>query len=159
MENFELLAAVFYLAGGKIKGATRLHKLVFLIQQEVGLGRFQFKPSKYGPWSPDLEELVNELETQGLLKAEEVEDDKYRERPVKIFTATQDLLEIGKTTYEKLRQVDPPTALLLHHKVYLYSRLAITYLIAYVYRRYPEYAFNSTIWDKVKEWQRIYKQG
>jgi len=159
MENFELLAAVFYLAGGRIKGATRLHKLVFLIQQEVGLGRFQFQPSKYGPWSPDLEELIGKLEAQGLLKAEEVEDNKYRERPVKIFTAAPNLLEVGKATYEKLRRVDPPTALLLRHRVYLYSRLAITYLIAYVYRRYPEYALNSAIWGKVREWQRIYKQG
>jgi len=74
VENLKLLATAFYLAGGRIKGATQLHKLVFLIQEEVGLGRFQFQPSKYGLSSPDLEKLIGELEARGRLKTEEVED-------------------------------------------------------------------------------------
>ena len=49
LSKLETLAVILYLTGGTIRGLTRLHKVAFLIQQEIGIGRFNFKPSKYGP--------------------------------------------------------------------------------------------------------------
>jgi len=57
----ELLRLLFYVTGGTVEGTTRLQKIVFLVQKELGLGGFRFIASKYGPWSKELENLVQEL--------------------------------------------------------------------------------------------------
>ena len=96
-EKALLLAMLFYLTDGTVKGITRLHKLVFLVQKEVGLGSFDFKPSKYGPWSPELEEDVRWLVSRGLIAVDEKQDPAYellKERPVKIFKASHELIRL-----------------------------------------------------------------
>ena len=153
LSKLETLAVILYLASGTIRGLTRLHKVAFLVQQEVGIGRFNFKPSKHGSWSPDLEDLVRYLEEKELLTIKEPEEHtiyNLQERPAKILIAENELLERGRRAYSKLLNRDLIMALALREKVKIYSRMPLTYLLAYVYARYPDYTRLSIIKEKIK---------
>ena len=152
----ELLALLFYVTGGAIEGTTRLQKIVFLVQKELGLGGFRFTASKYGPWSKELEDLIQELIRRGKLSVEEHEPKEFQERPVKVYKASESLVEQGKEVFRGLLQSNPTLALMLYTRVRAYATLPITYLLAYLYRKYPEYTTHSIIRERVKEWQKHY---
>ncbi len=152
----ELLALLFYVAGGVIEGATRLQKIVFLVQKELGLGGFRFTASKYGPWSKELEDLVQELIRRGKLTVEEHEPKESQERPAKVYKASKSLIEQGKEAFRGLLRSNPTLALMLYTRVRAYATLPITYLLAYLYRKYPEYTTQSIIRERVREWQKHY---
>jgi hypothetical protein len=38
LNDEELISAIFYLAGGRVRGSTRLQKVVFLVERVLGLG-------------------------------------------------------------------------------------------------------------------------
>jgi len=153
----ELLALLFYLAGGVIRGATRLQKIVFLVQRELGLGGFKFTASKYGPWSKELEELVLELAKRGEVTIEEHLFGEPQERPAKVYKASEPLIEQGREIFRNLLRSNPALALMLHSRVRVYATLPITYLLAYVYKKYPEYSIQSIIMERVREWQKHYR--
>lgn len=150
------LALLFYVVGGAVEGATRLQKIVFLVQKELGLGGFRFTASKYGPWSKELEDLIRELIRQGNVTIEEHEPKEFQERPVKVYKASESLLEKGKEIFRNLFQSNPTLALTLYTRVRAYATLPITYLLAYLYRKYPEYTTHSIIRERVREWQKHY---
>ena len=152
----ELLALLFYVTGGVIKGATRLQKIVFLIQRELGLGGFRFTASKYGPWSKELDDTVQELIKRGELIVEEHEPEGIQEQPIKVYKASTSLVEQGKDIFRDLLQTNPTLALKFYTRVRSYATLPLTYLIAYLYRKYPEYTTQSIIRERVKEWQKHY---
>ena len=154
-----LLAMLFYLAGGSIKGVTRLHKIVFLIQAEVGIGDFAFEPSKYGPYSQELDSMLRNLVSEGLVAVDEVFDPVYdllKENPAKILRASLEFLKTGEREYLELREKDPAKAIKLKLKVKAYSSMPITYLLAYIYKKYPEYSVMSIIKEKVELWRKYY---
>ena len=152
----EFLALLFYVIGGSIEGATRLQKIVFLVQKELGLGGFRFIASKYGPWSKELEDLLQELIRQGRITIKEHESREFQERPVKVYKASESLVEQGKEAFRSLIQSNPTLALMFYTKVRAYATLPITYLLAYLYKKYPEYTTQSIIKERVKEWQKHY---
>ena len=152
----EVLALIFYVAGGVVEGATRLQKTVFLVQRELGLGGFRFKASRYGPWSEELEEAIQELVERGFLSVEERRPRGLQERPAKVYKAGSHLMEQGREAFKELLRRDPALALRLYMKIRAYSALPITYLLAYVYKKYPEYTTGSIIKERVREWQRYY---
>jgi uncharacterized protein YwgA len=103
--DVDLLALVFYLYGGRIKGVTRLNKIVFLLQEEFGLNGYNFSASKYGPWSGELADSIDGLEKEGLIKIEEFSDPIYsfiQENPAKIITASGSLMERGRRVFEDI---------------------------------------------------------
>lgn len=60
-----------YLAGGLLKGRTRLQKLTFLIQMKLkGYVDYEFHKDLYGPCSYRLYSIVDHLEALGLLERE-----------------------------------------------------------------------------------------
>ncbi len=67
MEKRDVVAVVFYLAGGVVRGLARLQNVVFLLQKEVGHGGFWFEPRRFGPWSAEPEGALAALEREGLL--------------------------------------------------------------------------------------------
>jgi uncharacterized protein YwgA len=160
MERLDLLALAFYLSGGRIKGLTRLHKIVFLLQEEFGLRGYEFTPSKYGPWSRDLAEDVERLIGEGLIGVEEFSDPVYsfmQENPAKLLVASHSLLERGRAVFERMYLENKLLALEMRRRVRSYSAVPITYLLAYVYKKYPSYASNSVIRERVESWKRVYE--
>jgi len=153
LSNRELLAVLFYVTGGVVRGATRIQKTVFLLQQELGVGSFAFVPSKYGPWSKELADALHELESSGVLNIRGEETDTGA---VTVYRADKSFLDEGRAKFRGLQKRDPILAMKLYRHTRIYASLPLTYLLAYVYRRYPEYTTASEIAERVSEWQRMY---
>ena len=156
----EFISILFYLAGGRVKGSTRVHKVVFLVEKILGIDVFRFEPWKFGPWSQELEELLKSLERKGLLKirteAPDLASWLLGEAPVKIYEASAELIAAGKEAYKKLVGADPIRALYLKKLVLSALNVPLTYLLACIYSRYPEMTVKSTIRDKVEKWRNVY---
>jgi hypothetical protein len=156
----EFISILFYLAGGRVKGSTRVHKVVFLVEKILGIDIFGFEPWKFGPWSQELEELLKSLERKGLLKirteAPDLASWLLGEAPVKIYEASAELIVTGEEAYKKLVGADPIKALYLKKLVLSALSVPLTYLLAYIYSRYPEMTVKSTIRDKVEKWRNVY---
>jgi len=153
LSNRELLAILFYVAGGVVRGATRIQKTVFLLQQELGVGSFTFVPSKYGPWSKELADALHELESSGVLN---IRGEETAMGAVTVYRADKSFLDEGREKFRELQKRDPILAIKLSRYARIYASLPLTYLLAYVYRRYPEYTTTSEIAELVNEWQRMY---
>jgi len=157
-----LLSMIFHIAKGVIKGRTRLHKIIFLVQKEFSIGDFTFKPHVFGPYSPELDQLLENLIKDELIATKDIVDPTYsflQEKPTKVFIASKKLLEIGSQAYKELYDTDCIMALLLTRRVKGYMVMPITRLLAYIYAKYPEFSINSMIKEKVDLWRKFYKLG
>jgi len=144
-----------------VKGSTRIHKVVFLVEKILGIDVFKFEPWKFGPWSRELEELLRGLEEKGLVKvcveAPDLASGLLGEAPVRIYEASAELINAGEEAYKKLMSSDSIKALYLRKFVLSALSMPLTYLLAYIYSRYPEMIVRSTIRDKVEMWRRVYE--
>ena len=145
----KLVLLVLELAGGRIITDTRMQKLAFLVNQEV-FNWVKFEANDYGPYSEELMKAVYKLEKEkkliyvwdndGLSKYYLTEEGKQEAKNL--------LEELNKEDKDKLNRA---VEILQRHK-----DDPIPYLIAYVYKYYPEYAEKSKIKDKVEELIRYY---
>jgi uncharacterized protein YwgA len=115
---------------GSIQGRTRLQKMIFLAQEELGLPHvFDFKKYHYGPYSWDLTETVERMLARGEIE-EQVESrgDSIRYT----YSASKDA---GKAEPIPAPEISAK-ALEMLKKL---SEIPITALLDYVYRKYlPE---------------------
>ena len=163
LNDEELISAIFYLAGGRVRGSTRLQKVVFLVERVLGLGGLRFEPWRYGPWSRELEKLLKELEGRGLLKvcaeSPDLASEFFGESPAKVYEASQDLIRSGEGAFKELARGDPLKAMYMRRLVRAALSVPLSFLIAYIYSSYPETTMRSTIHDRVEEWRRTYGLG
>lgn len=80
-----------------IAGSTKLQKLTFLLKEETKLGRrlkdeFEYTAHDYGPYSSDLESMLEVLQKEGLVEIEE--------NPLKDSYAERDRQQIRKSEQE-----------------------------------------------------------
>jgi uncharacterized protein YwgA len=126
-----------------IEGRTRLQKMVFRVQQEhpgaVGAGGFPFEPYDYGPYSPELAEMISDLieagelsETQRTLEDGERVKYKYELKP-----------DGRERVEETLR--DGESELLQHIEriKQQYNQMALPDVLDEIYSEYPAYATES----------------
>lgn len=115
---------------GKIEGRTRLQKIVFLGQMELGLPKFfEFDKYYYGPYSWELTETLEDLISTGQI----IEESESRGDCITYIYSLPDfeLAELGKTA-----RYIPEEKIEILKKLSEISRSAI---IEYVYRKYrPE---------------------
>lgn len=150
-------------ARGRINGVTRLEKLLYLVEKETSISEevesepLRFKPYNYGPFSRDVYQGVETLESADLVQEERrssaanedaledmdmiaaVEDgEEYVERCYKLTPKGQAVASLlGKqhpTVWQTLSQIKDK-----------YAGRSLSSLIGYVYRTYPESAVNSKI--------------
>ncbi|WP_016731965.1 hypothetical protein [Saccharolobus islandicus] len=110
---------------------TKIQKLVFLVQKELGKEYFKFVPYKYGPWSSELAEELDKLANEGIVKKYEKDSSNFYEL---------------QTQAEKDKEVE--------RKANKYISMPLEYLLALIYARYPEMTELSEIKEKVKEFQK-----
>ncbi|MDD4162382.1 MAG: hypothetical protein PHW87_07870 [Methanothrix sp.] len=115
---------------GSIQGRTRLQKMVFLAQEELGLPHlFDFKKHYYGPYSWDLTETVERMLSRGEIE-EKVESlgDSIRYT----YSASSDAETIEALHAPEISEKALDTLKKL-------SEIPLTALLNYVYRKYlPE---------------------
>ncbi len=133
-------------AGGKLEGATRLQKIAFLITMEAKMGGIGFEPSEYGPYSSAIANAVKELEGEGIIRVTRMpvpgSDKGYKE--------VYELM--NKSAVKGVDGVFGRHALkrgVAKDIIWLWKDAPLIALIEYVYRKYPEYAVESIIKDKI----------
>ena len=134
-----LLASIYYHQNMVQKPAmvTVAMKSAFLLQQEAGLNLgYDFIPYKYGPFSREVYEDIEELEKNLLVERVKSKKDiemtevrlieEFKDWTEKIIDSLpEDIKEIVKAYIEK------------------YGKMELNELLDYVYAKYPEYAVKS----------------
>jgi len=145
----KLVLLVLGVANGYVETDTRMQKLSFLINQEVYNWTI-FKADKYGAYSEELMKAVDELEKEG--KVVYIWDDDGRSKYY--------LTEEGKQEAEKLlgqlKSEDEKKFEKAVKIIRVFKDYPISYLVAYTYKYYPEFAEKSIIKDKVQEWIKYF---
>ena len=155
-----------------IEGITRLEKLLFLINQEDKLtswksnDSFNFKPYLMGPFSSEIYDEVDFLESLGLVSSKNigtnppsgsVEDDlffsnqildKYQKNEIfdteekSVYELSAQGKELAKKIFESLPATDKKYLIDLKKK---FGQLELKQLLRYIYQKYPSYASKSEI--------------
>jgi hypothetical protein len=98
------------------------------------------------------------LEQEGLLSARLEEPgpaDALGERPLRVYVASQALVERGREEFKKLAKRDQFKAYLARHLVAIGVAIPLSRLLAYIYLKYPE-AMPHAEKEKVYLWRRLY---
>lgn len=158
-----------------IVGITRLEKLLFLLSVEADLlkdvskkDRFNFVPFKMGPWTQEVYDEIDFLESLGLAQKKAKKDrvsedivhqeqlfseailDKYQKDslPPSEDTEIYEITEKGKKKaleiWNNFPEKEKKVILGLKRK---FNSLNLRQFLQYVYRKYPEYATRSEIKD------------
>ncbi|MDE0268959.1 MAG: hypothetical protein OXI96_07990 [Acidimicrobiaceae bacterium] len=151
-------------ASNRIEGITRLEKFLFLIEQECDYQshieeRFHFEAYNYGPYSKEVYEAVDILKEAGLIEEfrkltdsvlDSAEELLYSDTTTEISYERQfSLTENGRTIANYLANQHPKLQKRISNLKDEYGDLTLQDLIFHVYTRYPDYAKNSVIRDKI----------
>ncbi len=172
-----LLALLFANEGNKVEGITRLEKLLFLLKKEKGFLQnvkkeddFNFFAFRMGPWTNEVYDEVDFLESLGLLSKEtenkntpadnasldELFDnlmlDKYQrnisttEKGTEIFKLTDAGKSKAQKVWSKLSEEEKQDIIELKRK---FNTINLKQLLRYVYQKFPQYATESEIKDSL----------
>ena len=146
----KLVLLVLGLADGHIETDTRMQKLAFLVNQEV-FNWAKFEADKFGVYSKELMKAVDKLEKEGKLIYVWDNDGVSR------YYLTEKGKEEAKKLLEQLKEENEYKLKKAMEIIQRHKDDPIPYLVAYVYKYYPEYSKKSIIKEKVEKWIRYYK--
>lgn len=167
LNETDLLLALLYapISGGKpnapIEGATRLQKLIFLLQHGsvVQSARprnleFEFEPWKMGPFSADLRNVLQEFTAAGLIATERLayhlRDDTDPHQKRRVESLRFRLTKLGeKVAAEVWSQFDAKQQKDLEKFKTFYASLSLRQLLIYVYEHFPEFTSQSLIREQL----------
>ena len=150
---------------GRLKGVTRLEKLMFLIEQETNISdviqeEMDFTAHNFGPFSAKIYQMLDVLAAAQLVKDSSKPSDSTEDSwevseviggPIDPF-ATRDfeLTERGRRYYQALiaelpRRVETDLSKFKDR----FGKLPLRQLVRYVYQNYPDYTENSVIKDEI----------
>ena len=147
----KLVLLVLGLADGRIETDTRMQKLAFLVNQEVFFNWAKFEADKFGVYSKELMKAVDKLEKEGKLIYVWDNDGVSR------YYLTEKGKEEAKKLLEQLKEENEYKLKKAMEIIQRHKDDPIPYLVAYVYKYYPEYSKKSIIKEKVEKWIRYYK--
>ncbi|WP_257300244.1 hypothetical protein [Haloarchaeobius sp. FL176] len=145
MVNADLipLALLYVDSRRSIDGVTRFQKLVFLGQQEGGLpDKFHFDPDKYGPFSKELHQTLDDLESRELIE-KSVENTRSGNERFEYSISPR-----GRRVIQTILNDDHDVDDIFRNAQKLKKSRndqSLDRLLRYVYRSYPDYTENSEI--------------
>ncbi len=175
----DLMLALLYAGdSSKIEGITRLEKLLFLLKKEKGFlsnaapqDDFNFYPFRMGPWTNEVYDEVDFLESLGLLTKEKESKetpadtasqdelfsnlllDKYQktnfihsEKGTDVFGLTDNGRQKALAIWNKLSDVEKRDIIELKRN---FNKMDLKKFLRYVYLKFPEYASESEIKDSL----------
>lgn len=133
----DLFLAVLYADNqSRIKGKTRLQKIIYVISKSLKLSNFDFKPFNYGACSEEVMDLKQDLINSG-----------YITEDCSGIRLMKSALEYAKAAWDGL---DEKTRNYIDNIKRFFNELTEDELIAYTYSQWPEDASNSLILDRFK---------
>jgi uncharacterized protein YwgA len=145
----KLVLIVLEFAGGHIDTDTRMQKLAFLVNQEV-FNWVKFEADKFGVYSKELMKAVDKLEKEGKLVYD------WDNNGVSRYYLTEKGKQEAKKLLEQLKEENEDKLRKAMKIIQRHKDDPIPYLVAFVYKNYPEYNKKSIIKEKVEEWIRYY---
>ena len=145
----KLVLLVLGLADGRVETDTRMQKLAFLVNQEV-YNWAKFEANKYGAYSEELIQAVYKLEKEGKVVYDWDDDGISR------YYLTEKGKQDAEKLLEQLKNEDEGKLKRATEIIQTHKDDPISYLVAYTYKHYPEFAKKSIIKDKVEEWIRYW---
>ncbi len=146
-----LLSTILYAVGGEVKGATKLEKLVFLLQEEFGVPLkdfFKYFAYLHGPYSPEVMKSSYVLAYYGYIDIREevyvLEVEGEKERVLRLFRLTDKGQDFAKELFEKLPEDVKEKLVCLKR----FNNMTTRQLLDYVYAKYPKFAKKYTKLDK-----------
>lgn len=173
-DSTDLLLALLYAPGKSgtvgepIDGRTRIQKLVFLLQQDVGPQQLveeakevEYTPHKMGPYSIDLAKVLEELVSAGIVKTERLEYVLTDDSDPESDKADVDSPGNGDARVQSLRYRLSEFGMEIAERIWLglpgqmreelsdfksfFNSLKLRQLLIFTYDRYPQYTIKSII--------------
>jgi DNA-binding PadR family transcriptional regulator len=145
MSGVDLLpVALLYVDRQKsIEGITRFQKLIFLLDEETDLDvGYDFRPDNYGPFSPELYNVIETLEDRDLVNREVKHTRGGNEKFV--YSLTESGRKVAKRVLEREDDVkevfDAAQEVKQKHNDQSLERL-----LRYVYNKYPDYTSETKL--------------
>lgn len=123
-----------------VYGRTYIQKLLFVIQQRLKLNDLKYDAYFYGPYSQELNALILELVSAGMLK-EEIKKLKNNSECY-TYTLTDDGKNFMQNNNLLIENADTIKSICFE-----FSNFTPTQLLKYVYREWPDSAVNSIFFD------------
>ncbi len=129
---------------GGVMTATRLHKLVTIAEKEAELDLFTARPYHYGPFVPELPNMMKALEKRGLIVSKTLKRDG---KTVRIYALTPRGRNEARKSVAKLRRSTKGRDALAVAEIW--GTAPLFSLLYYVYTRWPYLASKSRIRSEV----------
>lgn len=145
----EFLLAILHFGKG-VYGKTKLQKLAFLVQREMAGGlfddTFDFQPYYYGPFAPEIYEVVESLEGEDLISVRERRTEKDGDV---VLAHDYELTPEGEEeAAEFLDSLPDDDQAQVRKLVEAHNFRSLAKLLEYTYEEYPEMAERS-VWEGV----------
>ncbi len=149
LEDLALLAIVIAHERGNPITETRLHKVVTIVERELGLGVAKPVPHYFGPYVPELRDALERLKSDGYVEVEEREREvsEHGYPYVRIYRVTERGRERAKELVDKLSRSSLGKRILKLLELWAPQRLDV--VLYYVYTKYPDLTERSIIKDEV----------
>ncbi len=145
------------ISNNHIIGKLKFHKLLFLLINEGGSEDIEeiisFKPYKFGPWSPELDPLLQLMEDEKIIEIKNIKTDAeylyedHENDNLKKYELTKIGIKIG----HELKKIHENRLKGINYIITKYSHLKNETLLRYVYTSYPGFKEKSIIKDKVSK--------
>lgn len=172
----DLIVLLLYAKGStdkqneEIRGITRMEKLMYLLLKESGfedllLKEVTFEPYDFGPYSPEIYDLLESLKEMGIVDVREekisnirdIVDIYYAEAQGQIEETTGNIMEIYSLTEERgvkiaemlLKPPQPEEIKRIEDVKVKYNAMELNDLLRYVYKTYPNSARKSKIIEEI----------
>ena len=135
------VAAVMSVAGTKEFSPGHIQKIFFILDRELDVQYFDFKPDAYGPYDGDVYGAARRLEEKGLATVRKEAEYEYH-----MFRLTDDGVSKGKKAFGRL----PKKVRTFIEGVVVWA-LSLTFheLVAAVFNEYPDMKENAVF----KDWE------
>ncbi len=168
----DLMVLLLYAKGStgkqneEVRGITRMEKLMYLLLKEGGFEDVlskgvTFEAYDFGPYSPEIYDLVESLKEMGIVKVQEekisnirdIADIYYAEAQGQIEEATGGIMEIYSLTEDRgfkvanmlLNRAQPEEIKRIEDIKAKYNSMKLDDVLRYVYKTYPDSAKKSKI--------------
>ena len=143
-----------YVVGGRIKGNTRLVKLLFLLREKfgvVGPDFYEFRPYLFGPFSPDVLEDAKALCEAGLLELEEEVFEAPEISDFPIVRKSYELTDKGWKEAIRIYQALPSNVKKALQELRKFHDMPLDMLLRFIYMEFPHYA----LYKRAEEIERL----
>lgn len=145
------------ISNNQIIGKLKFHKLLFLLINEGEAEDIEeiisFKPYKLGPWSPELDPLLQLMEDEKIIEIKNIKTDArylYEDHENNNLNKYE-LTKIGIKIGHELKKIHKNRLKGINYIISKYSNVNNETLLRYVYTYYPGFKEKSIIKDKVSK--------